>query len=144
MQLIAAMDPMNPRWETSEARTKRSATMWKIIVAAAGTSALTAMVVASCLDRDVARRDAHEPAYVETTSSVTTTTTATTTAATPPQAAPVAVVQAPATRDSTAAGGAAEDSAVTTSTINTTTITSAPAATPVPGRQLNYTRGVPT
>jgi hypothetical protein len=143
MQLIAAMDPMNPRWETSEARTKRSATMWKIIVAAAGTSALTAMVVASCLDRDVARRDAHEPAYVETTSSVTTTTTATTTAATPPQAAPVAVVQAPATRDSTAAGGAAEDSAVTTSTINTTTITSAPAATPVPGRQLNYTRGVP-
>jgi hypothetical protein len=134
---IAAMDPTNPRWETSEARTKRSATMWKIIVAAAGTSALTAMVVASCLDRDVARRDAQEPAFVETTS-VTTTTTTTGTAAPQPQAAPVAAAPAAATRDST--GGVAEDTASTTSTTTgTTTITSAPAATQVPGRQLNYT-----
>ncbi len=133
MQLTAAMDPMNPRWETSESRTKRSATMWKIIVAAAGTSALTAMVVASCLDRDVARRDAHEPAFVETTS---VTTTSTTTAPSLPQAAPQAAATAPATRDSTggAAAGGADDTA------GATTITSAPAAaTPVPGRQLNYT-----
>ena len=137
------MDPTNPRWETSDARTKRSATMWKIVVAAAGTSALTAMVVASCLDRDVARRDAQEPAFVQTTSVTTTTATPGTTPATPaPQAAAVAAAPSPATRDTTggvAAGGEAEDTAGTTST-STTTITSGPAATQVPVRQLNYTR----
>jgi hypothetical protein len=144
MQLIAAMDPTNPRWETSEARTKRSATMWKIIVAAAGTSALTAMVVASCLDRDVARRDAREPAFVETTS--VTTTTKMGIAATPPQAAPAAAAPAAATRDATggvAGGGGAEDIARATSTSSattgTTSITSAPAGTQLPARQLTYT-----
>jgi hypothetical protein len=152
MHFIAAMDPTNPRWETSEARTKRSATMWKIIVAAAGTSALTAMVVASCLDRDVARRDPHEPPFVETTS-VTTPTTPGATVPTAGQAAPVAAAPSAATRDTTGGvaagggvaangGGAADDTAGTTTsaTTGTTTITSAPAATPVPGRQLKYTR----
>jgi hypothetical protein len=61
------MDTTNPRWETREERRDRSATMWKIIVGAAGASALTAVIVASCLDRGQARRDAAEPAYVETT-----------------------------------------------------------------------------
>lgn len=121
--------------------------MWKIIVAAAGTSALTAMVVASCLDRDSARRDAQEPAFVQTTS-VTTTATPGTTPVTPaPQAAAVAVAPSPATRDTTggvAAGGESADTAGTsttsTSTTSTTTITSGPATTQGTARQLNYTR----
>ena len=116
--------------------------MWKIIVAAAGTSALTAMVVASCLDRDSARRDAQEPAFVQTTS-VTTTATPGTTPVTPaPQAAAVAVAPSPATRDTTggvAAGGESADTAGT-STTSTTTITSGPATTQETARQLNYTR----
>lgn len=116
--------------------------MWKIIVAAAGTSALTAMVVASCLDRDVARRDAQEPAFVQTTSVNTTVTPGTTPVTPAPQAAAVAVAPSPVTRDTTggvAAGGESADTAGTTGT-STTTITSAPAATQAPARQLNYTR----
>ena len=118
--------------------------MWKIIVAAAGTSALTAMVVASCLDRDVARRDAQEPAFVQTTSVNTTATPGTTPVTPAPQAAAVAVAPSPATRDTTggvAAGGESADTAGTSTTgTSTTTITSAPAATQAPARQLNYTR----
>src|SRR5690349_10775769 len=109
MQLSVTMDPTNPRWETSEQRSRRSATVWKIIVGAAGASALTAIVVASCLDRDEARRDLEEPAYVETTSSTTTTTTTTT---------PVT------TRDST--GGITPNGGA-----GTTTVTSAPMGTPL-------------
>ena len=137
MHFIATMDPTNPRWETSEERTKRSATIWKIIVAAAGASALTAVIVASCLDRDEARRGT-EPAFVETTS---------VTAVTPPAAQPVAPVRvtpAPATRDSTGgvASGAADDSAPSATangaTTSTTTVTSAPLATQVQPRQMSY------
>jgi hypothetical protein len=127
MHPIAAMDPTNPRWETSAERTRRSATIWKVIAGAAAASVLTAVVVASCLDRDEARRDMDEPAYVETTSA---TTTATGTPAT--------------TRDSTggiapngAVSGRADEIAGTTS--STTTITSAPISTQVPRRERTYT-----
>jgi hypothetical protein len=133
------MDPTNPRWLTSEERTKRSATMWKIIVGAAGASALTAMVVASCLDRDVARRDLREPSFVETTS------------ATPATPAPAPGAIPTATRDSTGgiaplananagANGGADEAPTGSTTVvtvpgttlnNTTTITSAPLATRV-------------
>jgi len=62
------MDPHNPRWMTSEERRAKSATMWKIIVGAVSASALSAIMVASCLDRDdEARRDDAEPGITETT-----------------------------------------------------------------------------
>lgn len=122
MHPIAAMDPTNPRWEgRSEARRKRSATILKIIVGAAGASALSAMVVASCLDRDEARRDVQEPAYVETTSAATTGTPA-------------------STRDTS--GGIAPNGAVNGGAdeiAGTTTITSAPMSTQVQPPQRNYT-----
>ncbi|MDB4939162.1 MAG: hypothetical protein JWP87_6134 [Labilithrix sp.] len=119
------MDPNNPRWETSEERRRRSATMWKIIVGALSASALSAMVVASCLDRDAgARRDVDtaEPAYVETTAAAQTPATTT-----PVQPAP------PSTADSTggiAVNGRAADPASTTETTGAT-IVNAPAATSV-------------
>ena len=134
---ITAMDPTNPRWQTSDQRTKRSATIWKIIVAAAGASALTAVVVASCLDRDVARRDLDEPGFVETTSATTT--------ATPVAGAPTtAAASTPATtRDSTggiapngADNGGAEIPAGAPS--SATTITSAPMSMPAQPRQQSY------
>lgn len=121
------MDPTNPRWMTSEERTKRSATIWKIIVGAAGASALTAVIVASCLDRDVARRDLQEPSYVETTSGTTTT----------PAPAPAVATATPTpntTRDSTS--GIVPPTVLTvpgTTNNNNTTITSAPMAPRVPG-----------
>ena len=122
MHPIAPMDPTNPRGETSDRRrAKRSATMWKIIIAAAGASALTAVVVASCLDRDVAQRDAQEPAYVETTSATTKGTPAT-------------------TQDST--GGIAPNGAVNGGAdeiAGTTSITSAPMSTKAQPRERNYT-----
>ena len=128
------MDPTNPRWLTSDERTKRSATIWKVIVGAAAASALTAVVVASCLDRDVARRDLDEPSYVETTSATTTSASTTTTAA---AATPAT------TRDSTggiapngADNGGAEIAAGAPS--STTTITSAAMATPTQPRQQSY------
>lgn len=132
---IASMDPTNPRWLTSEERTKRSATIWKIIVGAAGASALTAVIVASCLDRDVARRDMQEPSYVETTSAVTTGTT--------PAPAPAGAVPTANTTDST--GGIAPAGSTTvvtgpgTTINNNTTITSAPVAPRVQPGDRNYT-----
>ncbi len=149
MQLSVAMDSNNPRWQTSEERTRRSATIWKIIVGAAGASALTAVVVASCLDRDEARRDMEEPAYVETTSAGTTTVTGATTGAT--TSAPAAPMPRTPTRDS--AGGIAPTSAADDGSRATdgpdvagapvqrsaTTITSAPMATQVQPRERNYT-----
>jgi len=113
------MDPTNPRWHPSTARTKRGATIWKIVVGAAAASALTAVVVASCLDRDeAARRDLQEPAYVETTSGTTPATT----------------------RDST--GGIAPGGAINGGAdeiAGTTSITSAPMSTRAQPRERNYT-----
>jgi hypothetical protein len=58
--------------------------MWKIIVGAASASALTAVIVASCLDRDRAQRELTEPGIVETTSGAAHGRTTTTTAADAP------------------------------------------------------------
>jgi len=155
MQLSVAMDPTNPRWQTPEERTRRSATIWKIIVGAAGASALTAVVVASCLDRDEARRDMEEPAYVETTSAGTTTTTGATTGTTTPGATTTgattpATAPRTATQDSTggiAPGGVSDDGSraidgpdIAGAPIRrgATTITSAPMATQVDPRERNY------
>lgn len=134
MQLSVIMDPSNPRWETSDQRTRRSATMWKIIVGAAGASALTAVVVASCVGGDVAQRDLEEPAYVETTSATTTTRTATP-ATTRDSTGGIALPAAPN-------GGADTASApAPTSQEGTTTVTSAPMAAQVFAQQHepNYT-----
>jgi hypothetical protein len=129
------MDPNNPRWETSDERRRRSATMWKIIVGALSASALSAMVVASCLDRDAgARRDVDtaEPAYVETTAGTQAPATAEATTAMTPTTAPAAPAP-PSTSDSTggiAANGRAAQGAGTTETTRAT-IVNAPAATAV-------------
>ncbi|GAC1531622.1 MAG: hypothetical protein NVS3B10_26990 [Polyangiales bacterium] len=123
------MDPTNPRWQTADQRMKRSATMWKMIAGAAGTAALTTVIVASCLDRDVAaRRALDEPAYVETTSAPSPaagSTTPVTTRDTTGGIAPSGAVNR-AADDLTGAGNA-----------STTAITSAPMATPV--RRLDFT-----
>ena len=98
------MDPTNPRWETRESRRQRGATIWKVIVAAAGASALTAVIVASCLDRDEARRDAEEPAVVETTAGAPAATATATVAPTATVAATAtAAEQQPATTETTGA-----------------------------------------
>jgi hypothetical protein len=68
MHPLLRMDPTNPRWESAEARRDRSASFWKLVVTAATASAFTAVIVASCLDRDdEAQRDLMEPTVVETT-----------------------------------------------------------------------------
>ncbi|MDB5215219.1 MAG: hypothetical protein JWO86_3146, partial [Myxococcaceae bacterium] len=116
----------------------------------ASASALTAVVVASCLDRDQARRSVEEPAYVETTSAVMTPASPAAQAVAPE--APIS----PATRDSTGgvagvagtdeiAGAPAAPAApaaaapAPTEPTGTTTVTSAPPATQVQTRQPNYT-----
>ena len=71
MHGVARTDPMNPRWQTSEERRRRSATSWKLIVGVAAGSALTTVIVVSCLDQQKARRANDEPSSVETTGAAT-------------------------------------------------------------------------
>ena len=114
------MDPTNPRWEHSEQRRQRSATFWKIIVGAAGAAALSAVMVASCLDRDEARRDRErdqrEPAVVQTTA------VRTPTAYAPGAATAAPAVVGPSTSDSTGGVQAANTAATVTAPAAPTTI----------------------
>jgi hypothetical protein len=123
------MDPKNPRWEASELRRKRSATFWKILVGAVSGAALSAVVVASCLDRDEARRDRErdqeEPGITETTAASPPSTPTAYAPGADPAAQPAAPpVVGPSTSDST--GGVSA-----TATTSTAERVTAPPANPV-------------